>query len=144
MRYRIRLGKILYPEKLRVSQFPSLRQDLIEPEENRDLNRHRQTTAYGIDTVLLVKLHHLLVHSCGIIFVFLTQLLHFRSKQRSLAHRLIGLGLEWPEHQTHDERQDENGNTITLHKTVNGVQEIEQKLTDNFEHAKIHDLGLVL
>src|SRR5262249_3798717 len=75
---------------------------------------------------------------------FLTQFLDFRPKQRGLAHCLIRLALERPEHEAHDKCQHENGNAVTLHKTVNGIEKIEQKLADNLEHTKIHDLSLVV
>ena len=104
MRHGIGLGQIVYPEKLRVSQFHSLREHLVKPEENRDLNGHRQTAAYRINAVLLVKLHHLLVHPCRVVFVFFAQLLHLRPKQRCLAHCLIRFALERPEHEAHDKR----------------------------------------
>src|SRR5262249_38505877 len=144
MRHGIRLGQIVYPEKPRVSQFHSLRKHLVKPEKNRDLNSHWQTAAHRINAVLLVKLHHLLVHSCRVVFVFLAQLLHLRPKQRSLAHCLIRLALERPKHEPHDKGQHENGDAVIFGETVNGVEKIEQKLTDDFEYAEIHDLRFVV
>src|ERR1051326_8751768 len=70
VRYRVRLGKIFYPEKLRVSQFHCLAEHLEQSKEDRDLDYHRQTSADRIDAVLLVKLHHLLVHAGRVVFVF--------------------------------------------------------------------------
>src|SRR6476661_3423100 len=140
----IGLGQIVYPEKPRVSQLDSLREHLVKPEENRDLNGHWQTTAYGINAVLLVKLHHLLVHPCRVVFIFFAQLLHFRSKQRCLTHCLIRFTLERPEHQAHDEGQYENGDAVIFYETVNGVEKIEKKLADDFEYAEVHDLGFVV
>src|SRR5262249_2521022 len=117
---------------------------LVEPEENRDLNGHGQTTAYGINAVLLVKLHHFLIHPGRIVFIFFAQLLHLRPKQRCLAHCLIRFALEWPEHEAYDNGQHENGDTVILHETVNGVEEIEKKLAHDFENAEVHDLGFVV
>ena len=38
----------------------------------------------------------------------------------------------------------ENGDAIIFHEAVNGVEEIEQKLADDFEYAEVHNLRFVV
>ena len=57
---------------------------------------------------------------------------------------MIRFALEWPEHEAHDNGQHENGDAVIFDETVNGVEKIEQKLADDFEHAEIHDLRFVV
>jgi hypothetical protein len=57
---------------------------------------------------------------------------------------LIRFALEWPQHEAYDNGQHENGDAVIFDKTVNGVEKIEKKLADDFEHAEIHDLRFVV
>src|SRR5437899_7888931 len=144
MRYRVRLRKIFYPEKLCVSQFHRLAEHFEQTEEDRDLDHHRQTAADRINTVLLVKLHHLLVHPGWIIFVFFAQLLHFRVERSHLAHGAIGFVLDWPKREFDDGGQSQDSQTVVMQPTVQQVHEVEQKLAHHLEHPEVHDLGFIV
>ncbi len=55
------LGEIRYPQPARAAHLDGYRQHFIEGVEKRKLDHHRQTSAHGIDAVLLIQLHHFLL-----------------------------------------------------------------------------------
>src|SRR6266436_4653696 len=144
MRYGVRLRKVLYPKKLCVPQFHCLAKHFEKPEEDWDLNHHRQTAADRINAVLLVELHHLLVHPSRIIFVFVAQLLNFWRERSHLTHRAVGFVLDWPKRELDDGGEGQNREAIVVQPTVQQVHEIEQQLADYLEHPEVHDLGFIV
>src|SRR5205807_9697718 len=137
MRDGVGLGKIVHPEKWRIPKFNGLAEHFEQPEEDRDLNHHRQTAAHRINSVILVELHHFLVHPRRDVFIFVAQLLDLRVEQRHLPHRAIGFTLQRPEDNFDDGGERENGSAVGTDPTMEQVQEVEQELADYLEDAEI-------
>src|SRR5207248_6867910 len=144
MRHRVWLRKILNPKKLCVPQFYGLTEHFEETEKDRDLNHHRQASAHRVNPVLLVELHHLLVHPGRVVFVFFAQLLHFRRQCSHPTHRAVRPILTWPKCELDDRRESQNSETVVMQPAMQEVHAVEQKLADDLEYPKVHDLGIIV
>ena len=100
----VRQSQIIDPEKSMAAHFHGKTQHRIQPEENRDLQKHRQAAADRIDTVLFIKTHDLRVHFLRVILEFFLQFLHLRGQQRHAFHLAGRLQVQWPENTA-----DQNG-----------------------------------
>ena len=141
---RVGLGEVVDPEEVAVAQFDRAPEHRVESEKDRDLDEHRETSAEGIDPVLLVELHQLLVHLLRVVLILLAKFRHLRREKLHPLHGGGCLVLQGPEGGLDEDGEDDDGGRVAVQESLEGIHRPEEELRDEVEHAEVHDLLLVL
>ena len=124
----------------------AFRRRLKKPDEDRDLDEHRQAAAGGIDAVLLVELHHLFVHLAALgdvglgLLILGPQSLDLRLELGHLGHGFRAAVGQGKEEDLDEEGQDNDGEAPVGDEVVDEPKGIEQELGDETEEAEADDL----
>ncbi|MPL75568.1 hypothetical protein SDC9_21394 [bioreactor metagenome] len=158
-RRRIGRGQVADPaDEGRVIELDGDVDHLVEREEDRDLQQHRQTACGRVDLLALVEGHHLLLHLLRVALGALFHRLHLGLQLLHLRHRDVGFA-----RQREDQGLDDDGEpddrpahcagqvqAVRADRAVQPVQQAEHRLRQEEEPApvdrvdKAGDAGVVL
>ena len=150
---RIGRGKIPDPaEERRVPHLDGDENDLVEREEHRNLDHHRQAAGDWIDALALEQLHLLLLLLDAIVRVEFFQRGDLRLDLLHLRHRLVGAIGEREEGELDKDSNDENGDAEIADDFVDRVDQPEHRDRDHPEPTPVDhqrelldaELGLVI
>ena len=110
----------------------SLPQHAVQRKPDRHLDEQGKTTCGRIDAPVLVQGHELLVQLLTVILVLLLQALDLRLDVLHRLHRLGLLVRQGKEHQTNEQGEQDDGNSIFWNDAVeegkNPAEEVEKQL----------------
>ena len=119
-----RIGRAKIPDPAEERRVPHLdgdENDLVEREEHRDLDHHRQTAGDRIDPLALEQLHLLLLLLGAIVRIELLQRGDLRLDLLHLRHRLVGAIGEREEGELDEDGDDEDRDAEIADDLVDGV-----------------------
>ena len=135
---RIGLREILDPAvERRLAHFDGDEQDLVEREEDRDLDQHRQTAGDRIDLLALEQLHLLLLLLHLVVGVFGLQFLELRLQRLHLRHRQIRLVGEREEGELDDDGDGQDREAEIADQLVEEVDQLKHRASDEVEPAPV-------
>ena len=103
-------------------------QHVIERQEHRELRDHRQAGGEGVDLVLPVEAHHLLVEALLVVLVLVLERLDLRLESRHRLHRLELLERQRQQRRADEQRQRDDRRAPADPDVV--VEELEDPLED--------------
>ena len=113
-------------------------QHVEEGDEDRQLGDQRDAGGKGVDFVLLVEAHHLLLHALAIVFVFRLDLFDLRLQRLQRAHSLqLPVG-ERDQQRPGDDRQGDDRHPPAQPGAV--VEELEDPVGD--VDQRLQDVGV--
>jgi hypothetical protein len=116
-------------------------EDEEEREEDRKLEENREAGGKGIDLVLPVELHDLLVHLLLVVLVLLLDRLQLRRVHLEALHRPELLDRERQDHDPHDQREDDDRpRPREPDRRVQPLEEVGEDVLDRGE--RIHQRAL--
>ncbi len=133
----IRIGQTVEPEEVAVPDVRGVVESLavreivdraVDPEEDRDLDQHRQTPRHRVYPIGLVELHRLLRETRAVLAVLLLQLLDLRLQ---LLHRFAGadrLDRQRQEQRLDDDREGDHRQPATVQRASQEVECVLQKV----------------
>ncbi len=115
-------------------------QRVVEREEHRQLREHRQARGGGVDVVLAVELHQLLVLLLLVRLVLLLNLLHLRREPLQVLHRVDLPHGERHEQDPDDHRQrDDRPRPRQADAEVQPVEDVPRRMLERRERVRHED-----
>ena len=135
---RVRRRQIFHPAvERRLPHIDGDEQHLVEREEHRELQQHRQAARGRVDLVLRVQLHHLFLLAFAIVLVEFFDALHVGLHLLHLRHRLVALVGEREEQPLEDHGRDQNGEAEIAEQRRQPFDQPEHRLGDEVRPAPI-------
>ena len=123
-----------------MAQLDGEHERLVQGEEHRDLDDHRQAPPQRVDLVVAVQLHDSLVHGVAVVLVLLADLVHLRLDLLHPLHGLVALVGQREEQRLEDDGDDDDGNAVVTHIAIEELEGIEQRFGDGREPAQVKGL----
>ena len=143
----LRLRKVRHPQPRRMPHLRAHREHLIECEEKRHLQEHRQAAPHRVHAVLLVQRHHFFVLLALArvadphVLVLHVDGVDLRLQRRHLPHRLHVAQLQREQRHVDGHRHQHNRPTeVVDHRVVDVVHHHEQRLGQKRHEPEIHHL----
>ena len=115
-------------------------QRVVEPQEHRQLREHRQARGGGVDVVLAVELHQLLVLLLLVRLVLLLDLLHLRREPLQVLHRVDLPHGERHEQDPHEHRQrDDRPRPGQADVEVQPVEDVPRQMLERRQRIRHED-----
>ena len=106
------------------------------------MDENGPTARKGVDLVLLVKLHHLLIQFLRVPLVFFLEFAHRTLKGLHFLLRTGGLGCQRPKQELDQNREGNDGQTIAAQDGLQFVEQPAQRFRQPPKHTELHDLLL--
>ena len=108
-----------------------------KPQLQRGLGKH--TAAHGVEAVLLLELHQLLLLFLGVVFVLLLDLIHQRLKNSHLCRGFLLMDAQGEQQQLEDEGGNDHGCRVVADEAV---QDLHQRANQYGQEVhKVHSLS---
>ena len=110
---------------------------LVQREEHRDLEQHRQAARDRVDLLLLVERHDLLLLLGLVVLVLLLERLHLRLNRLHRRHAGKALLGDREHGPAHDDRQADDGDAEIADRVVDRAQQPQERLFEPAEPAPV-------
>src|SRR5215470_10352705 len=124
-------------------QLESPGQDVVEGDQNRQLQQHREAAAHRVVALSLIELHQLFVHFLALrrvafrLLVLIPDRVHFRRELLHFLHRGVALPEQRKKKNAQEQRDEKNRDAVIAAPGVRPFQEPEQRPRENAKPAEI-------
>ena len=124
-------------EERRLPEIDREQEHLVEREENRNLDRDRQTAGDRVDLLALEQGHLLLLLLHLVVGIKLLKLFDLRLQRLHLRHRHVGLVGERKERELHQHRHDQDRDAEIADEVVDRLEQPEHRAGQEIEPAPV-------